>query len=124
MLGRIPAAREHCIMHRKQVKYRLDFAVLCRKGCIDIECDNEQHHSQKAQRRKDRRRDAYLKRRGWEVLRFTGRDIVNKPNTCLAVIRQTIRTLGGLSREEPRGVREEAASYAFGDPPGSWVIFK
>ena len=53
--------------------YRLDFALLRYK--IAIECDGKQWHSSPKQKAHDRKRDAYLRSRGWKVLRFSGSSI-------------------------------------------------
>jgi len=37
----IKVAHEYCLMEKGRCRYRLDFAVFCQKGKIDVECDNE-----------------------------------------------------------------------------------
>lgn len=54
-------------------RYRLDFAIPSQKICI--EADGKAYHSSPKQKAHDRKRDAYLKDKGWTVLRFTGRSI-------------------------------------------------
>ena len=63
----IPASHEYCVIYRKRCRYRLDFAIFCRKGKIAVECDSEKWHLQKKQRAKDRARDRWLKKRGWTI---------------------------------------------------------
>lgn len=92
---RIPASHEYCVMHRRRCRYRLDFAIFCKKGKIAVECDSEKWHLQKAQRIRDRARDCWLKSRGWTVLHFSGTDIRDDLNDCIAVIKRTVRKLGG-----------------------------
>ena len=95
----IKASREYCVMQNKQCRYRLDFALFCRKGKINIECDNEKSHSIPSQVKKDRKRDAYLKKRGWTVLRFTGSQVVHTPEECMRTVKKTVRKLGGIFQD-------------------------
>ncbi len=50
----------------------MDFAIVDKKLCI--ECDGSYWHKDK---NKDRRRDYYLKSRGWNTIRFTDDEILN-----------------------------------------------
>ena len=93
----IKAENEYCIINKGKVKYRLDFAVFCRKGSINIECDNSRHHSQPAQKKKDDARDRYMKKKGWNVIRFTDREITEKPEQCIRNVKKLLKRLGGLS---------------------------
>jgi len=93
--NRIQASREFCVMEKRRCRYRLDFALFCKKGKINVECDNETSHSLPSQVKKDRKRDRYLGKRGWTVLRFTGTQIVQTPGECIQAVRKTVRKLGG-----------------------------
>jgi len=77
-------------------RFRLDFAVMCKRGSIAIECDNIKAHSSTMNRRKDRAKDASLEKRGWRVIRFSERDIISRADRCVARIRRAVRRLGGL----------------------------
>ncbi len=92
---RIPASHEYCVMQKRRIRYRLDFAVFCRKGRIAVECDSEKWHLQRKQRVKDRARDRWLKKRGWTVLRFPGKKIREDLEGCVKTVRRTMRKLGG-----------------------------
>lgn len=92
---RIPAAHEYCVVHKGRVRYRLDFAILCKRGQVAVECDSEKWHLQRAQRIRDRRRDLWLRNRGWTVLHFAGADIRENLGNCVKTVRRTIRSLGG-----------------------------
>ena len=96
----IPADGEHPIRSRRRVRYRLDFAVFCKKGRVAIECDQRKHHAGR-RRDYDRRRDRFLRRREWLVLRFSDEDILREPDRCIDLLRQAIRRLGGFA-DEPR----------------------
>lgn len=93
----IKTTRQYCIIKNGHCRYRLDYAVFCKNGKIDIECDNEKWHSQKKVRMKDKKRNRWLKRNGWKILRFSGREITNNSFNCIKKIKQTINSLGGLS---------------------------
>jgi very-short-patch-repair endonuclease len=54
-------------------KYRIDLALPTYK--IAIECDGRAYHSSPEQKAHDRRKNAYLRKHGWKVLRFSGRMI-------------------------------------------------
>jgi very-short-patch-repair endonuclease len=54
-------------------KYRIDLALVGPR--IAIECDGKAYHSSPEQKAHDRRKDAYLRKNGWKVLRFSGRQI-------------------------------------------------
>ena len=100
--NKIKATDEYPLMVNGRCRYRLDFAVFCRKGKIDVECDNEKWHSLPSQRINDRKRDLYLRRHGWTILRFEGKKITNDPNYCIKVLNKAIRKLGRLSSASER----------------------
>lgn len=95
--NKIKAKNEYSIMVKRRCCYRLDFALFCRKGKINIECDNEKWHSLPSQKNKDKKRDRYMKNHGWTVLRLEGKKIVNCPKHCIEAVKRTIRKLGGVS---------------------------
>ena len=54
-------------------KYRIDIALVGPR--IAIECDGKEFHSSPKQKAHDRRKNAYLCKNGWKVMRFSGRQI-------------------------------------------------
>lgn len=94
----LPALRERVVMGRGRLAYRLDFAVFCRRGKLDIECDGRRGHAGPRQHAWDVRRDAWLKRRGWTVLRFGEHEVLYSVETCLKEIGTALRRLGGPKR--------------------------
>ena len=85
-------------------RYRLDFAIHCpslssprTRGSsgfkIAIECDNKKAHSSSAQRKHDRKRDAFLRRHGWHVIRLTEDAILFDIDSCITRIRLTMKEL-------------------------------
>ena len=93
----IPAVPQHTVSCGG-TRYRLDFAIFCRRGGMAIECDNRKAHRGRRQRAKDRTKDADLRRCGWTVLRLREDDIVARLDRCIARIRRTVRRLDGLRR--------------------------
>ena len=67
--------------------YILDFAIPEFK--IDIECDGEPFHPLGNDR--DRKRNGYLKSRGWIILRFRGKEIRDNIQSCINKIKETIK---------------------------------
>lgn len=53
---------------------------------IAIECDGKEYHSNPEQRRHDQRKNRYLRKNGWRVLRFSGRSINRNMNKVIARI--------------------------------------
>ena len=96
------AFHEYCLMEKGRLRYRLDFALFCHRGKMAIECDNRKWHLQPERLKKDRERDRWLRSRGWTVLRFSEKEIVNKLSYCLKSIKKTVHSLGGLSLYPPK----------------------
>ena len=67
--------------------YILDFAIPDLK--IDIEVDGEHYHQLGNNR--DRKRNWYLRNKGWVILRFRGNQIKNNIHTCVNEIKDTIK---------------------------------
>jgi len=83
-------------MEGKHCRYRLDFAIFCQRGKIALECDNEKWHSSPERRLRDRKRDRYLRKHRWVVLRLPGREIQSDIDGCLQKIEKAINVLGGV----------------------------
>ena len=88
--------REHVILRGGKVKYRLDFALFCKRGKLDIECDGCRFHSLPRQHAKDANRDKWLKRHGWTTLRFGEHEVFNSAEVCIGEINTAITFFGGL----------------------------
>ncbi|MCH5584078.1 endonuclease domain-containing protein [Shimazuella sp. AN120528] len=65
--------------------YWIDFAIPKHK--LALECDGYPYHSSEKARLHDRNRDAYMKRVGWKVMRFTYKDL------CKENIAQTMQQI-------------------------------
>lgn len=71
--------------------FRLDFAYVPAR--LDLEIDGPHHRTPEA-RARDGRRDAVLRRFGWEVLRFDEEAVMYAPWTVLGELRRTLVRLG------------------------------
>lgn len=65
---------------RKFWRYRADFAFPDAR--LVVECDGDYWHSRSDVQRSDRRKDAYLTKQGWRVLRLAETDIKASPGEC------------------------------------------
>ena len=88
--------REHAILCRGKVKYRLDFAVFGKRGKLDIECDGRCCHCTPGQRAKDNKRDKWLKSRGWTTLRFGEHEVLHNVGACIGEINTAVKSIGGV----------------------------
>jgi very-short-patch-repair endonuclease len=67
--------------------YRCDLAIMSGNKLIDIECDGQAFHLDVA---RDEARDAALKAMGWDVIRFSGRDISRNTAQCVRRVRHAL----------------------------------
>lgn len=80
--------------------YRLDFALFCENGFINVETDGDRWHSSKRSIPRDNNRNNDLASIGWQVMRFGGNQIYNHmDDQCMNKILRTINKIGGLSNE-------------------------
>lgn len=91
---KIPAERQFFI-YDTQKTCCLDFAIFCRDGKLNVECDGEAYHSTKEAQIKDRKRDNGLTSIGWSILRFSGKEIYQSSKDCVRQIKRTIKFLKG-----------------------------
>lgn len=92
----IPAERQYYVAEGK-TSYCLDFAVLCARAGVDVECDGDSWHLRPEAVVADNARDNFMARLGWPVLRFSSRQL-SEPTIgdAVRVIRETSEHLGGL----------------------------
>ncbi len=92
----IPAERQ-LYVSEQQTSYCLDFAVLCARGGVDIECDGDTWHLRPEAVAEDNARNNFLTRLGWSVLRFSSRELIDPViSAAVAEIRATSGRLGGI----------------------------
>ncbi|MGF6369782.1 very-short-patch-repair endonuclease [Paraburkholderia sp. RAU6.4a] len=70
----------------KHGRYRVDFIL--KDARLIIELDGHEHHSTKDQLMRDAIRQRYLTRAGYDVIRFTGREVFRNAARCVAEVRQ------------------------------------
>ena len=76
--------------------YTLDFAYL--RVRLDVEIDGKAHETPE-RARKDRRRDEYLRDRGWNVLRVPARDVyADAASVARVVLLRYMDLLSGVQR--------------------------
>jgi len=93
--SKIDAERQYYIAEEK-VNYCLDFAIFCKDGNIDAECDGDTWHIQREIAISDNERNNFLASRGWSILRFTGKQINEMMPDCVEQVKYTIDRLGGI----------------------------
>ncbi|MED4456195.1 endonuclease domain-containing protein [Metabacillus fastidiosus] len=69
-------------------RYRIDLALPQHR--LAIECDGKAYHSSPEQKAHDRRKNAYLRKSGWRVLRFTGSQINSRIPKVIREIEKNI----------------------------------
>ena len=84
---------------------------LLREAWVVIETDGWQFHRGREAFEDDRGRDARLRQLGFEVLRFSHRQVFHEPDVVVGVIRETIHSRSALFRRYPTETRR-------GDPGG------
>ncbi len=97
----IRALSQFCVMEKKKCRYRLDFAVFCRRGKIALECDHSRWHRKSNRIKQDQQRDRWLKKRDWTVMHFSEDDILNRNTRMIEMIRDAIRKAGGQKPHSP-----------------------
>lgn len=95
----IPAERQWNVQIGDE-HYRLDFAIFCRNGDIDVEVDGDKWHANPERADQDNLRNNALGASGWTVLRFNNRRIKESlGDYCVPKITDAINRLDGLSEE-------------------------
>ena len=73
--------------------YRIDLAFPYQM--IAIECDGKAYHSTPKQKARDRKKDKFLRDRGWTVLRFTGSRIHRDLPSVVTIISESLNKVNG-----------------------------
>ncbi len=93
---------------QKHHRFRVDF--LLKDARLIIELDGHEYHSTKEQIARDMQRQRYLARAGYIVLRFTGREIHQSADQCVAIVRETYRE---ILQRAPAKYRVMYVDYSF-----------
>lgn len=78
------------------VAYKIDF--LWRAERLAVETDGWETHGTRRAFESDRRRDRSLRLAGWEVIRFTWRDVEREPDEVIAVLARLLEERNGTRR--------------------------
>jgi very-short-patch-repair endonuclease len=92
----------------------LDFAIYCAKGNIDIETDGDFWHANPEKAEKDNVRDTDLRIAGWQVIRFSEKQIQEQAaSSCVKTVAEIINNLGGVDEGKviPRKINLDLGSY-------------
>jgi len=89
-LAGIQTIPEHTVTHKGR-RVRIDLAIIEGDRKMAIECDNRKAHAPKVQQARDRRKDAFLRRLGWRVLRFHEEEILARPDECVSLAVEILR---------------------------------
>lgn len=92
----------------KHYRYRADFILMDAR--LIIELDGHNYHSSPDQLDKDSKRQRYLTRAGFTLIRFTGRQIVNDCNACVLEVRETYTE---IMQRKPAKYRVMYIDYPF-----------
>jgi len=92
----IPSERQWLVEYGARQKYWLDFAIFCKDGAIDIECDGDRFHNAPDQVKYDKRRNNELTKLGWSVLRYPTEEINSNLDKVIEEIVDTIHQCKGL----------------------------
>lgn len=80
-------------MQYKIGPYRLDFAFIEKGIMLDVEADGLTYHAHRDQLHHDLKRNRYMQFKGWHVLRFSGRDILDDALRCAKEVNQYLDML-------------------------------
>lgn len=87
--GGLPAPRRQVQAGGSDPAGRVDFAYV-ETGLV-IEADSRRHHMSKLDFEADRRRDNTLMAAGWRVLRITWRQVTERPDEVVRLVREALR---------------------------------
>ncbi|TCS94973.1 endonuclease domain-containing protein [Hazenella coriacea] len=66
--------------------YQIDLVI--KRYRLAIECDGAAYHSNTEQKARDRKKSAVLRKHGWKVMRFKGREINGQIEKCVERINE------------------------------------
>ncbi len=93
----IMSERQWLVHIDKERRYWLDFAVFCKDGAIDVECDGDRYHNAPDQVKYDKSRNNELTSQGWSVLRYTTEMLKTRIDYVMEEVADTINQRKGLA---------------------------
>lgn len=92
----LPAERQF-FLKTNQENWICDFALFCKKGNINVECDGDEHHMKPEQVIYDKNRNNQISAvADWTPLRFTTKHLYEEMPKTILTIKRKIDKLGGL----------------------------
>lgn len=111
--------REWCYFIDNKRKYYLDFAIFCKNGQINIECDGDEYHMGNANVHRDKTRNNDLESYKWSVLRYTTKHFKEERNHIKKTIWKVINQYGGAIKVG----QPDAVYYPKTNPKGQISLF-
>lgn len=99
--------------------YDLDFAIFCKNGKIDIECDGDTYHVGNENVHRDKTRNNELESYKWKVLRYTTTHFKKEREHMKKTIYKTIQACGGATK----AAEPDVAYYPKINPYGQTSLF-
>jgi very-short-patch-repair endonuclease len=87
----------------KTGNYHLDFALFCKEGKINVECDGDTYHDKKEQVHYDKKRNNNIEVEGWSVLRYTTKEIVDGLEDVVHQVQEKAEKYGGYEKLDDIG---------------------
>jgi very-short-patch-repair endonuclease len=103
------------------LRFRADFLLVglspahAEPRFVIVECDGEDFHSAREQRRRDAARQAVLHETGFQIIRFAGSKIHRKPQSVIAETINEFAQHGWNRTEVPLYVDDEQLRYVLGE---------
>jgi len=72
-------------------RYKYDLAWEDERVLIEI--DGQTHHSSQADREKDCKKTRFAQKKGWNLIRFTAKEVLQRPDKCIDEVLQIRKTL-------------------------------
>ena len=104
----LPAERQFYLQTNVE-NWICDFAIFCKNGIINVECDGDEYHMKPEQVIYDKHRNNQISAvANWSPLRFTTKHLVNEMPQTIQTIKRKIDKLGGI-----QVVNEDEITYRY-----------
>lgn len=104
----LPAERQFYLQTNTE-NWICDFAIFCKNGNINVECDGDEYHMKPEQVIYDKHRNNQISAvANWSPLRFTTKHLINEMPQTIQTIKRKIDKLGGL-----QVVNEDEITYRY-----------
>ncbi|WP_041257763.1 endonuclease domain-containing protein [Fibrella aestuarina] len=105
---RLPAERQFYLQTNSD-NWICDFAIFCKNGNINVECDGDEYHMKPEQVVYDKNRNNQISAvANWTPLRFTTKHLIHEMPETIRTIKRKIDKLGGI-----QVVSEDEVSYRY-----------